>query len=540
MTLAFSNCRLNPASRELFRDGKAVPIEPKAFDLLMYLVRNRDRAIGKDELQDKVWGTVVTDAALSRAVMKLRKAIGDRTGDTAIIKTVPRFGYQFIARLDGEDRHDPGTRTVSRRRGIAVLPLVNMSGDADNIYFSDGIAEEILNLLAKLPQLRVASRTSSFAFRGSNKTVGEIAAALNVEIVLEGSVRRSGDRVRVAMQLIDAQDDAHLWSEIYDRKLTDIFAVQSDIAREVVSALGSGEAPNIPTYRATDNPEAYDYYLRGLQFYHLMDRGCMLHSRQMFERAIEIDPDYAKAWAGLANAASMTYMWYERTDELLELADRASRRALELAPMLAESHTARAFALTLLGSFDAANEEFERALELDPQLYEAWYLYARSRFAEGNHPEAVRLFEQAGRVRPDDYQSLCLATTSCIAMKDSLRVKSLAIEAVRRAERHLQLNPEDTRALTLGGSCLSEIGEHERGTEWIERAIAIAPDDIGVLHNAGCFYAATGDVERALDLFERRLELGDIYQEWIDNDSDFDSIRDDPRFLAMLKKRRVK
>ena len=343
MTLASSNCRLNPASRELFRDGRAVPIEPKAFDLLMYLVRNRDRAIGKDELQDKVWGTV--------------------------------------------------------------------------------------------------------------------------EIVLEGSVRRSGDRVRVAMQLIDAQDDAHLWSEIYDRKLTDIFAVQSDIAREVVSALGSGEAPNIPTYRATDNPEAYDYYLRGLQFYHLMDRGCMLHSRQMFERAIEIDPDYAKAWAGLANAASMTYMWYERTDELLELADRASRRALELEPMLAESHTARAFALTLLGSFDAANEEFERALELDPQLYEAWYLYARSRFAEGNHPEAVRLFEQAGRVRPDD---------------------------------------------------------------------------IGVLHNAGCFYAATGDVERALDLFERRLELGDIYQEWIDNDSDFDSIRDDPRFLAMLKKRRVK
>jgi adenylate cyclase len=538
MTLAFSNCRLNPASRELSRDGELVSIEPKAFDLLLYLVRNRDRAVGKDELQDKVWGTIVTDAALARAVMKLRKAIGDRAGSTSIIKTVPRFGYRFVAELDEGDRADAGPGSAPERRGIAVLPLVNMSGDPDNLYFSDGVAEEILNLLAKLPQLRVASRTSSFAFRDSNKTVGEIADALDVGIVLEGSVRRSGDRVRVAMQLIDARDDSHLWSEIYDRKLTDIFSVQADIAREVVSAMGGGEAGNIRHYKATDDARAYDYYLRGLQLYHLMDRGCMSRARQMFEQAIDIDPHYAKAWAGLANAASMTYMWYERAGELLELSDRASRRALELAPNLAESHTARAFALTLLGSFEAATAEFERALALDPQLYEAWYLYARSCFAEGKLAEAVRLFELAGRVRPDDYQSFCLAATACKAMGDSLRLKPLAQEAVRRAERHLMLNPEDTRALTLGGSCLSDIGEHERGVQWVERAIAIAPEDIGVLHNGGCFFAATGNVDRALDLFERRLELGDIYQEWIDNDSDFDSIRDNPRFLAMLKNRR--
>ena len=443
MTLAFSNCRLNPASRELVREGKVVSIEPKAFDLLLYLVRNRDRAIGKVELQDKVWGTIVTDAAMSRAVMKLRRAIGDNTGNTTIIKTVPRFGYQFIAELDEGDRAQAGANSAPKRRGVAVLPLVNMSGDAENVYFSDGVAEEILNLLAKLPQLRVASRTSSFAFRGSNKTVGEIATALDVEIVLEGSVRRSGDRVRVAMQLIDAKDDKHLWSEIYDRRLTDIFAVQADIAREVVSAMGSGEAGDIRIYKATDDPQAYDYFLRGLRIYHLLDRGCLQQARQMFEKAIEIDPAYAKAWAGLANAASMTYMWFEHSDELLELADRASRRALELAPDLADSCTARAFALTLLQSFEAATREFERALELDPQLYEAWYLFARSRFAEGEQAEAGRLFEQAGRVRPDDYQSICLAATAWTAAGNSLRAKSMAIEAVRRAERHLALNPDD-------------------------------------------------------------------------------------------------
>jgi len=539
MTLAFADCQLNPASRELSRNGKPVPIEPRTFDLLMYLLRHRDRAIGKDELQDKVWGTVVTDAALSRAIMKLRKAIGDTSGSAALIKTVPRFGYQFVGELVESARGNEQT-AVARRRGIAVLPLVNMSGDPDNLFFSDGVAEEILNLLARIPQLRVASRTSSFLFRDSDKTVREIAAALDVDIVLEGSVRRSGNRVRVTMQLIDARDDSHLWSEIYDRELTDIFAVQADIAREVVTAMGRGEAGEITVYRATDNPQAYDYYLRGLQLYHQFDRGCMQRAKEMFENAIGVDADYAKAWAGLANAASMTYMWWERADALLDIADQASQRALVLAPTLAEAHTARAFALTLLKSFAAANEEFERALELDPQLFEAWYLYGRSRFAEGEHAEAARLFEQASRVRPDDYQAIGLAATSCVALKDSLRAKTFAVEAVRRAEHHLRLNPEDTRAWTLGACNLEEIGEFERGKEWIEKAISIAPDDIGVLHNAGCFYAAAGDVDRALDLFERRLERGDIYQDWIDNDADFDSIRDHPRFIAMLEKRRLK
>ena len=538
MTLGFANCRLNPASRELHRDGKAVPLEPKTFDLLMSLIRHRDRAVGKDELQDQVWGTIVTDTALTRAVMKLRKAVGDRTDAATIIKTVPRFGYQFIAGIDDDAQPDAEAITASKRRGIAVLPLVNMSGDQDNDYFSDGIAEEILNLLAKIPQLRVASRTSSFTFRDSNKTLQEIAAALNVEIILEGSVRRAGDRVRVTMQLIDASDDAHLWSEIYDRKLTDIFAVQADIAREVVTAMGRGEAGDIAAYQATDSPQAYDYYLRGRQLYHLWDRGCLQRAKEMFEKAIEVDASYAKAWAGLADAASMTYMWWERSEEMLDLVDRASRQALELGPDLAESHTARGFALTLLNSFEAATEEFERAIELDPQLFEAWYLYGRSRFAEGNHPEAARLFEQAGRVRPDDYQAVGLAATSYVALKDSLRAKPLALEAVKRAEHHLSLNPEDTRAWTLGGCNLEELGEFERGKEWIERALEIAPDDVGVLHNSGCFFAAAGDVDRALDLFERRLELGDIYQDWIDNDADFDSIRDHPRFLAMLEKRR--
>ena len=536
--MQFADCIIDPARRELSRNGASIQVEPKTFELLLYLIAHRDRAVGKDELQNEVWGTIVTDAALTRAIMKARKAVGDETQDSKIIKTIPRFGYRFVAEIVTESTSKTSQDRSSGRRGIAVLPLSNMSGDPENSYFSDGIAEEILNLLARIPELRVASRTSSFAFRDSQKSMGEIADALNAEIILEGSVRKSGNRVRITMQLIRAEDDSHLWSEIYDRELTDIFAVQAEIAGQVVGALSRGEAGDIPIYQATSSARAYEYYLRGRQLYHAWDRGRMLQAKEMFERAIEIDPDYAKAWAGLADCASMAYMWWEQSDELLTLADEASLKALELDSSLAESHTARAFALTLLQSFDDATEQFERAIEMDPLLYEAWYLYARSRFAEGKPQEAARLFEKAAEVRPDEYQASCLASTAYTALGDTSKAVMAAGKALPRLERHLSLNPEDTRAWTLGGCILEDLGDSERAISWIEKALSIAPDDISVLHNSGCYFAATGDIERALDLFEKRLALGDIYQAWIDNDSDFDSIRDHPRFLKMLEKAR--
>ena len=181
MTLAFADCQLNAGSRELSRAGEVVSIEPKTLDLLIYLINNRDRAIGKNELQDEVWGTIVSDSALTRAVMKLRKAVGE-SSKGSIVKTVPRYGYQFVAHI--KYGSTPAAIGPPERKSIAVLPLQNMSGDVENEYFSDGIAEEILNLLAKLPSLRVASRTSSFAFRNSEKTARDIATALDVDILL--------------------------------------------------------------------------------------------------------------------------------------------------------------------------------------------------------------------------------------------------------------------------------------------------------------------------------------------------------------------
>jgi len=538
LILKFADCELSPDRRELHRDGKVVALEPRIFDLLIYLLENRDRAIGKDELQEAVWQTIVSDTAMTRAVMKLRRALGDRTGDAKIIKTVPRFGYHFVADVDG---NTPAKETQqTQRQGIAVLPLVNMSNDPENDYFSDGVAEEILNVLAKYPSLRVSSRTSSFAFRDSKKTLKEIADTLNVEIILEGSVRRVDNRVRITMQLIDANHDAHLWSEVYDRELTDIFAVQGEIANEVVSKITAGGGGLVPVYGSSENPRAYEYFLRGQQLYHAWDRGAQQGAQDLYRRAIKIDPSFAKAWAALANSASLTYMWWQSSDEKLELANSASEKALELEPDLAEAHTARGFALTLSKDYEKAEVLFERAVELDPQLWDAWYLYGRARFAQGIPEEAALLFLKAAEVRPDDYQAMCMASTSYAAAGDMDSARRYAKGAVERAEAHIHLYPGDTRALGLGGCNLAEIGRYEEGEAWVNRAIELAPNDTGVLHNAGCFYAVNGKVERAIDLFEKRFALSDVYMDWIDNDADFDSIREHPRFKKIVAAQRAK
>lgn len=421
-------------------------------------------------------------------------------------------------------------------QSVAVLPLVNMSGDPDNEYFSDGIAEEILNLLARLPGLRVASRTSSFCFKGKDLDIPTIARQLKVKNVLEGSVRRVGDRVRITAQLIDAQTDDHRWSETYDRELEDIFAVQSEIAGMIVEALHPEEVRLIRQDSATGSVTAYDYYLRGRQNLHEYDRGHIYLARQMFEKAIETDPDYALAYAGLADCCSLINMWFDRSPETLETADSASRRALELAPDQAEAHASRGFALSLAGDFAGAEREFEQAVRIDPRLYEAWYLYGRARFAQGMLEEAAQLWKKALEIRPEDFQAPCLAETAYRALGDKEREREIAWIGIENAERHLKLRPDDTRAWTLGGGTLISMGEIEKGLSWVDRALDIDPEDISVLHNVACAYAQASQADKAMDLMERRLEKGVMYRDWIEHDPDFDDLRDNPRFKELLER----
>ena len=437
----------------------------------------------------------------------------------------------------------PGMTTTSaaaaNTKSIAVLPFVNMSADPENEYFTDGIAEEIINALTKIQALRVASRTSSFAFKGKNQDIRKVGEQLNVTTVLEGSVRKAGTKLRVTAQLVNVADGYHLWSERYDRELQDVFAIQDEIAGNIVRALRVvlSDAEKRAIEKApTANVQAYDYYLRGRQFFHQFRRTGMQFARRMFERAIEIDPGYAIAYAGVADCCSFLYMYWDGSKANLEGADSASRKALELDPELAEAHASRGFAVSLSKQYEEARREFETAIRLNPKLYEAHYFYARACFQEGKLEEAVRHYQDASRVRPEDYQALILMAAPLKALGREDEVEASMRSGLAVAEKHLELNPDDARALYLGAGALVRLGDRVRGLDWTRRAYAIDSEDPGVLYNVACSYSNMGQVDDAIACLEKAVQNGFGHREWFENDSDLDPLRGDERFQALMKR----
>ena len=350
MIYTFGEFRINTAKREVRRGSAIVELEPRSYELLIYLIEHRDKAISKDELQDGVWGTIVTDSAMTRSIMKLRQSLDDSNG--AIIKTVRGFGYRFVAEVESpqpavqpapsQPQSQPRSQSPMKRhpmmsgllvaaaviavfllgtvlwdmwsepkvdpRSIAVLPFDDMSESQDQQWFADGLAEEILNSLARTPDLSVSGRTSSFAFRESNQSIPAIADALGVAHILEGSVRREGDQIRVTAQLVRARDGMHLWSENFDRPAANLIQVQESIAINIAVALRTAmdpEALAALVSSGTRSVPAFEAYLRGLAGYATMletgDVSSYLEAIDAFERAVEIDPEFALAHGEIAS-----------------------------------------------------------------------------------------------------------------------------------------------------------------------------------------------------------------------------------------------
>jgi len=422
-------------------------------------------------------------------------------------------------------------------KSIAVLPFADMSPEKDQDYFTDGIAEEIINALSKIQALRVASRSSAFAFKGKNQDIREVGEKLGVSTVLEGSVRKSGTRLRITAQLVNVADGYHLWSDRYDRQLEDVFAVQDEIADAIVKALrvvlSEGEKRAIEQARP-ENIQAYEYYLRGRQFVHQYREKSLQFARRMFQRAIEVDPGFAKAYAGLADCSSMLFNWWDAVEANLHQADTASLRALELAPELAEAHASRGFALTLSKRYAEAESEFETAIKLDPTLFEAYYFYARTCFEQGKLQPAAELFEKAAAVRPEDFQALGLCSQVYAGLGRRADADDARRRTVERVEKHIELNPDDARALYFGAGDVGMLGNRAKALDWLERALAVDPDDSAVLYNVGCVYALLGEDDKALDCLQGALFHGYAHKAWIKHDSDLDSLRDHPRFQKLV------
>lgn len=439
-----------------------------------------------------------------------------------------------------ELQRDTKAADVESAPSVAVLPFVDMSPNKDQDYFCEGIAEELINGLGRIRNLRVASRTSAFQFKETSLDIREMGDRLNVSTVLEGSVRKAGDHLRITAQLVNVGDGYRLWSDRYDREMKDVFAIQDEIAESIVDAL---EVTLSPKERraiqnvATRDVEAYDYYLRGRKYFYQLNRKSFEFAREMYSKAIEIDPSYALAYAGIADCCSFLYMYADSSKENQEQADSSSRKALELDPELAEAHASRGLALSISKQYEEAEEQFEYAIQLNPKLFEAYYFYARDCLAQGKLAKSAQLFEKASEVRPEDYQAPLLLRQVLIGMGASRNVTDQTLKkALQVVEKHLELNPDDARAHYLGGSALIEMGQTEKGLEWTRRALDIDPDEPATLYNVACSHSIAGASDDALGYLERAIDAGFGYKEWLENDSDFDTIREHPRFRALVSR----
>ena len=471
----------------------------------------------------------------------VERAIGKAmsTDVTGRFRTTAMFGQALASNslTTPTDTETIPQAVVSAAKSIAVLPFSNMSADAENEYFTDGMAEEIINALSKIQTLRVTSRTASFAFRGKSEDIAEIGQKLKVSTFLEGSMRKMGNRIRITAKLVNVADGYQLWSERYDREMEDIFAIQDDISQAIVKALRviltEDEKKAIEKTRNV-NVEAYDYYLRGRQSIHQLSRKSLETARKMFRRAIEIDPDYALAHAGLADCSSLLYMKVDARESNLIQGDSASQKALELDPDLAEAHVARGLAVSLRKQFDEAEREFETAMRLDPKLFEAAYYFARARMSQGRFADAAKLFERACALRPEDYQAPGFLAQAYASLEMPVESEAAYRRQTRLVEERLDLIPDDARACVLGSAALASLGEVDRSAALAKRALAIDPDDPMLLYNVACAYAQLHKTNDALDCLESAVDKGYGHKEWIEHDSDFASIRDTPRFKAIL------
>jgi TolB-like protein/tetratricopeptide (TPR) repeat protein len=438
---------------------------------------------------------------------------------------------------------EPPAAVAEAPDSVAILPFVDMSPGRDQEYFCDGIAEEIINSLCCIRDLRIASRTSSFQFKGRAADVREIGRALGVGAVLEGSVRKAGERVRITAQLVSSSDGYHLWSESYDRDLSDVFAIQTEIAQKLVGALRvslSRQERELIQRRGTSNAEAYDLYLRGQA--HLRDGTDteMNPAIRFFREAIQRDERFAQAHAGIAHAQSLKGLWrVGMTQADFDEAFAASRRALELEPRMPEAYIARAMLLSLQGRDNEAHQDYEEAIRLNPASFDAHYLYARHRFQGGDFERAVPLYEEAIRLRPDDYQALSLLEGSLLKLGRVEQQAEVARRAMRAIDRQLAIDPQDGRALQLGTTNAARLGLRDKARDLAERALKARPDAFASYYNVACAYSILGDIDDALKMLDGAVQHGRGNLEWIEHDPDFDNLRSDPRFAVILNRIRA-
>ncbi len=492
MQFVFGDHLLDTDRRELSRDLVSVSVEPQVFDLVVHLMKNRDRVVTKEELIDKIWlGRAVSESTLTSRINAARKAVGDSGASQALIRTIARKGFRFVG--DVEARSNGLTAAPAQaqngeahpllplpdRPAIAVLPFTNMSGDRGQEYFSDGISEDLITALSKLRWFFVIARNSSFVYKGRAVHIGEIARELGVRYVLEGSVRRSGDRVRISAQLNDASTGSHLWAERYDRGIADVFAVQDEITEAIVAAI-EPQLYAAESFRAQQKPpgslDAWDLVMRALSHYWRITPQDNLAAQGLLEQAIAIDPAYGKALGLLATShISGAHMGWASMATAVPIGERAALAAVEADREDAWAHQGLGYTYLFQRRFDDAVAAFEMALQLNPNFALAQALYgvtlcysgrwqdgdvaarralrlsprdpfsaiycgvaAYAQFIGHNYDEAIRLARESLRLR-GDFVGAHRVLTAAAGMSGNAVLAAAALEGLRRTQPNISL-----------------------------------------------------------------------------------------------------
>ncbi len=413
MLYCFEAYALDTGTRELRRGTQLIPLEPQVFDLLVFLIENRERVVSKDDLMAAVWqGRIVSESTLTSRINAARKAIGDSGDEQVLIRTIARKGFRFVGALsDGPAPAEPAasarpTFPTSERPSIAVLPFVNMSGDPEQDYFSDGISEDIITALSKLRWFFVIARNSSFTYKGKAVHLKQVAEDLGVRYVIEGSVRKAGDRVRITAQLNDAATGSHLWAERYDRDLADVFAVQDEITEAIVAAIEPQlyAAENFHAQRkAPESLDAWDLVMRALSHYWRVTRQDYVVAQALLEKAISIDPNYGQALGVLATSYMFTaHMGWMDMATAMAKAESSALAAIRADSEDPWAHNALGHAYLFARRFDDSLAEFETALRLNPNFALAQGFYGLSLSYNGRWQEADEAARRAIRLSPRD------------------------------------------------------------------------------------------------------------------------------------------
>jgi adenylate cyclase len=489
-----------------------VIIEPCERPIMFELTQTADLCHWKGAPDDPVWQSLVDE---------VRRFVGVREEPQAAAPTAAP------------------PRASDGRPSILVLPLINMSGDPEQEYFSDGVSEDIITDLGRVSALSVVSRNTAFSYKGKTIAPGQVAATLGITHVLEGSVRKSGSRVRITAQLTDAARDTQVWAERFDRTLDDIFAIQDEISQAIVGALKLKLAPaerEALGQRPTANAEAYELYLLARQFNRTGSERLKPLIVRICERAVALDPDFGQAWAQIALAEAEAQQ-RGVSGATHEHALQAAQRAVAVAPNLAEAHAAMAEVFIRGATMDlAAAEPFvETALRLDPDCYDAHlcagYIYLGQRRWE----DSKRHFEAASALDPNAYRPAGMVAQVYEALGDRENELAAARRTLDRCERLLAVEPDHGGAMGFMVTSLAVLGETERARGWARRAVLFDPDNVRLHYNLACSMAGLGDPEAACDLLDGIVDkVSEGWLHWIEADNSLDPIRGDPRFIAIM------